>query len=47
MGDINGGPLSELTYDYMGQFVEIDATIERRGDLLVMLVDPANVKVVE
>lgn len=47
MGDINGGPLSAESYDYMAQFVEIDAEIERRGDLLVMLVDPKKIKVVE
>ena len=47
VGDVDGGPLSEAAYDYIGQFVEIEAEIERRGDLLVMLVDPAAIKVVK
>ncbi|MEP2942973.1 MAG: hypothetical protein ABJL18_00795 [Hyphomicrobiales bacterium] len=47
VGDANGRPLRRQLYDYVGQFVEIEANIERRGDLLVVLVDPANVSVVK
>ena len=47
VGGADGGPLSESVYDYIGQFVEVEANVERRGDMLVMLVDPASVKVVK
>ncbi|MEM8651449.1 MAG: hypothetical protein AAGF54_13025 [Pseudomonadota bacterium] len=47
VGDIEGGPLSRDAYDYVGQFVEIEAKVQRRGDLLVMLIDPEKLKVVE
>jgi len=46
VGNKNGGPITDELYDYIGQFVEIDAEIERRGDLLVMLVDAENVRVI-
>jgi len=47
IGGADGGPLPESTYDLIGQFVEVEADIERRGDMLVMLVDTENMKVVE
>lgn len=47
VGDVNGQPLKKPLYDFVGQFVEIEAEIERRGDLLVVLIDPANVSVVK
>ena len=47
VGDVNGKSLNKPIYDYVGQFVEMEAEIERRGDLLVVLVDPAKVSVVK
>ncbi len=47
VGGPDGGPLPESTYDYIGQFVEVEAELERRGDMLVMLVDPATLKAVK
>ncbi|MEM7289015.1 MAG: hypothetical protein AAF412_01380 [Pseudomonadota bacterium] len=46
IGDISGGPLSKDAHHFVGQYVEVEAKIERRGDLLVMLVDSAKIKVI-
>ena len=46
IGGVDGGPLSQAAYGYIGKFIEVEAEIERRGDLLVMLVDPETIKVV-
>lgn len=47
VGGKDGKPISKALYDYVGQFVEVDADIERRGDMLVILIDPAKVSVVK
>jgi len=47
VGAADGEPLPESTYDLIGQFVEVEANIERRGDMLVMLVDIQSMKLVE
>ena len=46
IGNVNGGPLGKELYDYVGQFVDIEAKIEKRGDVLVLLVDPNKVKLI-
>ena len=43
----DGGPLPKSAYDYVGQFVEVQSELERRGDLLVMKIDMATMRVVE
>lgn len=40
----DGGPLPASIYDRVGQFVSLEGSIERRGDLLVFSVDPATVE---
>jgi hypothetical protein len=40
----NGGPLPEALYDYVGLYVDLEADVERRGDLLVMRIDPATIE---
>lgn len=47
IGHVDGGPISKELYNYIGEFVEIEAAIERRGDALVLLVDPAKVSAIK
>ena len=47
IGNKDGGPLPETAYDFVGQFVEIEAEIERRGDMLVLLLDASKLSVIE
>lgn len=47
VGGVDGGPLSAAAYDYVGQFVEIEAALERRGDLMVLKLDPSRIKVAQ
>lgn len=47
IGDMNGGPLSSAAYDYVGQFVQIEADLERQGDLMVLRLDPKRIEVVQ
>ncbi|MEO1206652.1 MAG: hypothetical protein AAFV45_09990 [Pseudomonadota bacterium] len=44
MGDTSGAPLTGRILDLVAQPVEIVGRIERRGDLLVVLINPARVK---
>ncbi|MEL7048096.1 MAG: hypothetical protein AAFO75_03890 [Pseudomonadota bacterium] len=44
MGDTNGAPLTQQVYDVVAQPVEVVGRIERRGDLLVFLIDPADIR---
>ena len=46
VGDVNGGPLDKKLYDYVGQFVDVEAKIEKRGEVLVLLIDPNKVKLI-
>lgn len=46
VGDVNGGPLNKELYDYVGQFVDVEAKIEKRGDVLVLLIDPKKVRLI-
>ncbi len=43
----DGGPFPRELYHYVGQFLELEADIEKRGDLLVLIIDPAKIKAVE
>ncbi len=47
VGGADGGMLPRELYHFVGQFVEIEANVERRGDLLVVLVEAENVKVIK
>jgi hypothetical protein len=40
----DGGLLPEALYDAVGLYIGVEADIERRGDLLVMTIDPATVE---
>lgn len=41
----DGGPFPRELYDYVGQFLELETDIERRGDLLVLKIDPSRITV--
>ena len=43
--DKDGGILPKAAYDYVAQFISLEADIERRGDLLVMRMDVDTVEV--
>lgn len=40
----DGGPLPEALYDAVGLYISVEADIERRGDLLVMAIDPTTIE---
>ncbi len=44
VGNANGEPLTEQLLDYTALFVEAEGRIERRGSLLVFLMDPTTVR---
>ncbi|MEO1281695.1 MAG: hypothetical protein AAFR75_11665 [Pseudomonadota bacterium] len=44
IGDVSGAPLTGRILDLVAQPVELVGRIERRGDLLVLLIDPAEVR---
>ncbi|MDJ0612657.1 MAG: hypothetical protein QNJ29_03210 [Rhizobiaceae bacterium] len=46
VGSVEGGSLSAAAYDYVGNFVEIEAALERQGDLMVLKLDPKRIKVI-
>ncbi len=43
----DGGPFPQELYQYVGQFLELETDIERRGDLLVMKIDPDKIRAIE
>jgi len=43
----DGGRLPEEAYDYIGQFVEIESDIERRGDMMVLKIDLEKIRAIE
>lgn len=43
----DGGRLPEEAYDYIGQFIEIESDIERRGDMLVLKIDLDRIKAIQ
>ena len=40
----DGGALPQELYDYVGLYIGVEADIERRGDLLVMAIDPTTIE---
>ncbi|WP_299777358.1 hypothetical protein [uncultured Roseobacter sp.] len=43
----DGGHLPESAYHYVAQFVSLEGEVERRGDLLVLRLDPDTLEVLE
>ncbi len=43
----NGTELPSSVYDYIAQYVSVEAEIERRGDLLVMTIEPSTLEVLD
>ena len=41
----DGGPLPKSAYDHVAQFISIEGDVERRGDLLVLRMDPETLQV--
>ena len=39
----DGKVMPQSLYDYVGQFIEVEGEIERRGDMLVFKIDPGSV----
>lgn len=40
-----GTLLPQEAYDYVGQYISVEAELERRGDILIMEIDPATLEV--
>ena len=45
IGGPDGGPMPRELLDLTASIIEVEADIERRGDLLIMKIDPATVRV--
>jgi len=45
IGGPDGGELPRAAYDRVGQFISVEGDLERRGDLLVLLIDPKTMAV--
>jgi len=45
LGGPDGGPLPQAMLDFTALYISVEGTIERRGDMLVFLVDPDSVEV--
>jgi hypothetical protein len=43
----DGTRLPQEAYDYIGLYVELEGEVERRGDLLVLQIDPETIEMVE
>lgn len=41
----DGGRLPDTAYDYVAQFVSVEGDVARHGDLLVLRLDPASIRV--
>lgn len=41
----DGSALPEMAYDFVAQYVSLEGEVERRGDLLVLAMDPTTLKV--
>ena len=39
VADKDGGPMSKAAYDRVGEFVQVEGEIERRGDMLILKLD--------
>ena len=44
LGDAGGGPVTEALLDSTAILVEVEGVVERRGDLLVFLIDPTTLR---
>lgn len=42
----DGGPMPDSLYDHVAAFVTLEGDLERRGDLLILRVDPASLELV-
>ncbi len=45
MGDLNGGPLPASVLRHTAKLVQLEGNIERRGDMLVLLVDASTLEI--
>ncbi|MEM8656882.1 MAG: hypothetical protein AAGF22_02195 [Pseudomonadota bacterium] len=45
IGAPDGGPLPPELLEYTALYISVEGTVERRGDLLVFLIDPASIEV--
>jgi len=45
IGGPDGGPLPEALLDVTALYISVEGRVERRGDLLVFLIDPASIEV--
>ncbi len=44
LGEAGGGPAGDWLLDHVARLVEIEGEVVRRGDLLILLADPASVR---
>lgn len=44
IGNSDGGEMSPVLYDHVGEFITVEGRVERRGDLLVFLVDEQTIE---
>ncbi len=42
----DGGRLPDMAYDFIGQFITVEGDLERRGDILVLRMDPSTLEVI-
>lgn len=43
----DGEPLPDEAYDYIGQFVTLEGDLERRGDVMILRMDPATMELTD
>lgn len=43
----DGTALPDRAYDYIGQFISLEGELERRGDMLVLRMDPATMELID
>ena len=44
---LDGGRLPDMAYDFIGQFITLEGELERRGDILVLRMDPETLEVID
>jgi hypothetical protein len=42
----DGSPLPDVAYDFIGQYITLEGDLERRGDILVLRMDPETMRLV-
>ena len=47
VANADGGPMSKSVYDKVGQFVELEGELERRGDMLILKIDETSIGLVK